>query len=156
MPEHNTLIVSGRIIPAYQLAGMMRANGFLPRVEHHVRPCGADIATSLSILITDIDDPGARGLEIAQWRLAHAPELTWFAMCSGGNTPAMQLARSLMADGFFFLTMSGLVLDYKRGAARLLPQYLKPPTPHHGMNARMRITCVQHAEWPHSLRQTVT
>jgi len=139
---HDTLIVSKRIIAAHQLAGMMETSGFFPRVEHRVHPCWTDVAASLSILIVDIDDPDVRGLEIARWHLAHSPELAWFALCRGGNTPAMQQARLLMADGFFFLSESGLALDSKRGAAQFL-RGSQETTIHHDINTHGHIKNAQ-------------
>jgi len=143
MFRNDTLIVSKRIIAAHQLASMMEANGFLPKVEHNDHACWTGVKAPLSVLITDIDDPDIRGLEIARWHLANSPELAWFALCRGGNTPAMQQARLLMADGFFFLSESGLSLDCKRGAAQFLYES-QQTTIHHGMNARGRVVNMQH------------
>jgi len=143
MFRNDTLIVSKRIIAAHQLANMMEANGFSPKVEHNDHACRTGVKAPLSVLITDIDDPDVRGLEIARWHLAHSPELAWFALCSGANTTSMQQARSLMAGGFFFLSESGLALDSKRGAAQFL--YGNQGTAvHHNMNAREYIKNIPH------------
>jgi len=129
---NDTLIISKKIIAAHQLANILEASGFLPRVEHHIHTCLKDIDVSLSVLITDIDDPDVRGLEIARRFLARSYHLAWFALCSGGNTPAMQQARSLMVGGFFFMSESGMALDCKRGSAQFL-QPCRETTPHHGV-----------------------
>ncbi len=143
MFRNDTLIVSKRIIAAHQLASMMEANGFFPKVEYNEHACWTGVGASLSILITDIDDPDVRGLEIARWHLAHSPELAWFALCSGANASVMQQARLLMVGGFFFLSESGLALDSKRGTAQFL--YESQGTPiHHGMNAHGCVVSMQH------------
>ncbi|MDQ6958384.1 MAG: hypothetical protein Q9M24_04650 [Mariprofundaceae bacterium] len=143
MFRNDTLIVSKRIIAAHQLANMMEANGFFPKVEHNNHVCRAIVKTPLSVLITDIDDPDIRGLEIARWHLAHRPELAWFALCSGGNVATMQEARLLMAGGFFFLSESGLALDSKRGAAQFLHGNHGSAI-HHGMNTCGHIKNIPH------------
>jgi len=142
MSRNDTLIVSKRIIAAHQLANMMEANGFFPKVEHNDHACWTDVKAPLSVLITDIDDPDMRGLEIARWHLTHLPELAWFALCSGANAAAMQQARLLMAGGFFFLSESGLALDNKRGAAQFLHGN-QGTAIHHGMNIRGHIKNIQ-------------
>jgi len=120
MSNNEVQIISKRIIPAHQLATLMEENGFYPRVDYGKDICDEKLAQYLSVLIVDIDDPDIRGMEIACRYLALKPGLAWFALCAGGNTPAMQQARSMMAGGFFFLSESGLTLDCKRGAAQFL------------------------------------
>lgn len=133
MSSNEVLIVSKRIIPAHQLATLMEKNDFYPRVDYGKDACAAKLAKYLSILVVDIDDPDVCGLEIARQFLAHSYSLAWFALCSGGNTPAMQQARPLMVGGFFFLSESGMALDSKRGAAQFLHGYRKT-TLHRGLN----------------------
>jgi len=143
MFRNDTLIVSKRIIAAHQLANMMEANGFFPKVEHNNHMCRAGVKTPLSVLVTDIDDPDIRGLEIARWHLARWPELAWFALCSGANAAAMQEARLLMAGGFFFLSESGLALDRKRGAAQFLHGN-QGTVAHYDMNTCGNIKSIPH------------
>jgi len=141
MPNNEALIVSKRIIPAHQLATLMEKNGFYPRVAYGKNTCAEKLGQYLSILIVDIDDPGMRGVEIACQYLALKPELAWFALCAGGNTPAMQQARALMVGGFFFLSESGMALDCKRGAAQFMHGYSGAIA--HDSRARGRIGSMQ-------------
>jgi len=143
MANNEALIVSKRIIPAHQLATLMEENGFYPRVAYDKGACAAELAQYLSILVVDIDDPDIRGIEIACQYLALKPELVWFALCTGGNTPAMQQVRSLMVGGFFFLSESGMALDCKRGAARFMHGH-SGSTINDDKNARGRIKSMQH------------
>jgi len=133
MSNNEALIVSKRIIPAHQLATLMEENDFYPRMDYGQDTCAAKLAQYLSILVVDIDDPDIQGVKIANQYLALNPGLAWFALCTGGNTPAMQQARSLMAEDFFFTSKSGMALDCKRGAAQFLHGYRKT-TLHRGLN----------------------
>jgi len=140
MSKNEALIISKRIIPAYQLAALMEDNFFYPHVD-----CGADthaeqLAQYLSILIVDIDNPDIQGAEIACQYLALKPELAWFGLCAGGDALAMQQARSMMVGGFFFLSESGMALDCKRGAAQFLHGCKKDD----GMNSGTRVGSKQH------------
>ncbi len=119
MTGNEVLIVSKRIIPAYQLATLLEANGFCPYVNYTQDKYAATLAQYPSLLVMDIDDADMCGMEMARQYLLK-PRLSWFALCVGGNTPAMQQARSLKVGGFFFLSPSGMALDRKRGAAHLL------------------------------------
>jgi len=141
--SNEVLIISKKIIPAHQLATLMEENDFYPRVSYGKNICAEKLAQYLSILVVDIDDPAIRGMEIACQYLALEPGLAWFALCTGGNTPAMQQARSMMVGGFFFLSESGLSLDCKRGAAQFL-HGCSGTAINHGRNIRRRIGSVQH------------
>jgi len=143
MANNEALIISKRIIPAHQLATLLEENDFYPHVDYGKDVCSAKLAQYLSILVVDIDDPDIQGVEIANQYLALNPGLAWFALCAGGNTPAMQQARSLMAGGFFFLSESGLTLDCNRGAAQFL-HGRSGTAINHGRNIRGRIGSMQH------------
>jgi len=117
----DALIISKRVIAANQLATLLKANGFIPKVEfncsgiyqHHPEK-------GLTLLITDIDDPQIQAITIANRFRDSRPGLAWFALSSGGDKVAMRNAQAFMVGGFFFLTNSGLELDRQRGAARYL------------------------------------
>jgi len=121
MLDFHALIISRRIIAAHQLASLLKTNGFTSRVEiNGWKALKTHPTQRLDLLITDIDDPRDRAIQVAKHYRNHQPGLAWFALSQGGNTPAMRDARSFMVGGFFFLTPSGLELDNKRGAARFL------------------------------------
>ncbi len=70
-----------------------------------------------AIFIADIDDPACRGIELLRWFRKFNPITYSAALCKGGNSPAMRQARDCGVDGFFYLSRSGLGLDYDRGLA---------------------------------------
>jgi len=112
---------SRKIIAAYQLATLLKTNGFISQVEFDERKIRRIGQTEqLDLLITDIDDPRLQAIRIANEYRRHQPGLAWFALSQGGNTPAMRDARTFMVGGFFFLSPSGLELDKNRGAACFL------------------------------------
>jgi DNA-binding NarL/FixJ family response regulator len=70
-----------------------------------------------AIFITDIDDPACRGIELLCWFRKFNPIAYTTALCKGGNSPAMRLARNYGVDGFFYLNKSGTGLDFECGVA---------------------------------------
>jgi len=121
MLNFHALIISRRIIAAHQLTSLLKTNGFTSQVEYNGwKVLKTHPTRRLDLLVTDIDDPRDRAIQVAKYYRNLQPGLAWFALSRGGNTQGMRDARLFMVGGFFFLTPSGLELDKKRGAARFL------------------------------------
>ena len=124
MTNNEALIISKRIIPAYQLATLLERNGFYPHVDDGDRSRIATFVPHLAMLVVDIDDADIQGIEIAKQYLALNSGLACYALCIGGNAPAMQQYESLMFDDFFFLSATGMTLDCRHGAVvRFMPAH---------------------------------
>lgn len=72
------------------------------------------------MFIADIDDPCCRGIALLEWFKKLNPTAITFALCRGGNTPVMRLARNRGVSGFFYFNSSGKGLDKQCGMGRLL------------------------------------
>ena len=53
------------------------------------------------IFIADIDDPCCRGIALLEWFKKSNPAAITYALCRGGNSPVMRLARNRGVSGFF-------------------------------------------------------
>lgn len=73
--------------------------------------------TDFDALIVDIEKPRLHGLGLLAFCRRRAPSTTLFAVCRGGNSPAMRMARTIGAAGFFYLTPGEEDIDLRYGVA---------------------------------------
>lgn len=69
-------------------------------------------------VIVDIDSPGLNGLPCLFWCKVNRPMLTIYAICSGGNSKAMQIARNIGCKGYFYIKQGKILVDTRCGLAR--------------------------------------
>lgn len=114
------LILTPRIIAGHQIAALLQRHGW-HAVSLHERMCIKEIrATKPGILVVDIAEPDSHGLRLLQdCRKQHACGYV-VAICLGGNTPGLRMARQLGVDGIFYLDRGGLALDRSIGLAASL------------------------------------
>lgn len=120
MLQKQTVILSQQSHVCHQISAMMRQQGWNSTI---LPPCSSRyyiLRFSPELLIVDIDDPACRALSLLAWFKTMHPQSICTALCRGGNSQAMRLARSIGIDGFFYLDSSGKNVDLQRGiAARL-------------------------------------
>jgi DNA-binding NarL/FixJ family response regulator len=131
------LILSSRIIAAHQTATLLERQGWQMSIEYDEATARQLIDTMQpALLVIDIDCPGLPGARLlAGFRHAH-PGMRIVAICNGGNSQGMRMARALGIDGYFYLQPHGVAVDSLRGMARQSVPVRQVPHPLSGAPVR--------------------
>jgi len=145
MKQKSVLILSPKTIAAHQVASLMqRYTQSSIVVETDLLAYRVLGCSHITHLVTDIDNLTLNGIAVGKWWQSTYKNASWYAICQGGNTPVMRIARAAGADGFFFLNTAGVSIDPDRGMARLLlakipdARPVLPPDTHLCMDIRQR------------------
>ncbi len=111
------IIISRHNTACQQISTMLEQHGWNCVIVDPRRNFLRFLKLQPAIFIVDIDDPSCRGVETLRWfrkcnSIAYA-----IALCKGGNSPAMRLARETGIDGFFYFNKSGTGLNFGLGVA---------------------------------------
>ncbi|PJA33339.1 MAG: hypothetical protein CO187_01720 [Zetaproteobacteria bacterium CG_4_9_14_3_um_filter_53_7] len=117
--QKQALIISQHSPACHQLSGLLNNHGWNITLTDANTGVHTICRLNPSMFIADIEDPGCCGIALLQWVKQFNPATSTTAMCRGGNTPAMRLARHAGVHGFFYLDAGGN-LDVRRGLTREL------------------------------------
>jgi DNA-binding NarL/FixJ family response regulator len=121
MHPNSGLILTRNIVPGCQIRSLIEYDD----KNADIVLSDLDAYTSMNqqnchFLICDIDDVHVQGIAVAEWFRYRFQGAPWYAICRHGNSRNMRLAREKGADGYFFLTSSGLALDPHAGMTHTL------------------------------------
>lgn len=111
------IIVSRHNTACRQISTMLEQHGWNCMIIDPSHNLLRFIKLQPAIFIVDIDDPACRGIEMLRLFRKFNPISYACALCRGGNSPMMRLARDTGVDGFFYLNKSGSGLNYSLGIA---------------------------------------
>jgi DNA-binding NarL/FixJ family response regulator len=111
------VIISQHTAASQQIANILEQHGWSCVIIDPNRNFLRFLKLQPAIFIVDIDDPACHGIELLGWFKKFNPIAYTTALCKGGNSPAMRLARNSGIDGFFYFNKSGTELDCERGVA---------------------------------------
>jgi hypothetical protein len=69
-------------------------------------------------IVVDIDTLELNGLSFLVWCKLNRPSIAIYAICSGGNTKSMRVARNLGCKGYFYFGQGKALVETRYGMAR--------------------------------------
>ncbi len=115
----SSLILTGNVCLGYQIASLLHNVGGQTHVIHNdAHAYDLLRREKVDSVVVDIDTPGLNGLSYLCWCKFRRPSIAIYAICSGGNTKSMQVARSLGCKGYFYLGQGKALVETRYGMAR--------------------------------------
>jgi len=120
--KKRAIIISKRTIASHQIATLLEQHAWQVTIMHDKPPLISLERANPTLVVADIDEAELQGITLLQYFREFNPIAYTAALCAGGGSQAMRLARQVGVDGFIYLNASGKTLDIHRG---LTPFFLK-------------------------------
>ncbi len=131
--RRNALILTPRIFPGHQIASLLELHGWSSVHVHNTMSLYDIMQQHPGMLVVDVTREQACNFDLLD-HYRRSNLLTYrVALCEGGNTRAMRVARHIGVDGFFYLNRHGLAIDASRGLAPIFLRQRHTRTHHMNM-----------------------